>query len=74
MQTFAQWFFLTFGLRRRMNVRRTPSALQVDRSNIVPLRPNHRGPQRPCPFRIGIEIRGQGERYIRPIAAQSRTV
>ena len=72
MQTFAQWFFFTFGLRRRTNVRRTPAALQVDQGKGVQAE-DRRGRQKPCPFRVGIEIRGQGEQYIKPLANAPRT-
>lgn len=72
MQTFTRWFFFAFGLRRRTNVRRTPAALQVDHANVIPLRRDHRGPQQPAPFRVGIEIQGQGLQYIKPIATHPR--
>ena len=72
MQTFAQSLFLKFGLRRRTAARRTPAALQVERTRVVPLRPNRAGPQRPCAFRIGIELRDGGLLYVKPLAAEPR--
>ncbi len=75
MQTFRQKIFFAFGLRRGTTARRTPAALQVDRGRehtVIPLRPNLRGPQRPAPFAIGIEVRDGGYQYIKPLAAQPR--
>jgi hypothetical protein len=73
MHTFAQWFFFTFGLRRRTAARRTPAMLQVDRSNVVPLRADRNGPQAPCSCRIGIAVRDGGFQYIKPLASEPRT-
>lgn len=68
MRTFSQFIRFAFGLRRNTAARRTPEALQVDRSNVYPIRRDHRGPQRPAPFAIAIELRDGGVRYVRPIA------
>ena len=73
MQTFAQRFFFAFGLRRRTTARRTPAALQVDRYKAVCLRPERAGPQKPCAFRIGVEVRDGGFQYIKPLANAPRT-
>ena len=64
MHTFAQKLFFMFGLRRRMATRRTPAALQVDYSNVVPIR---RGRE----LRIGTESR-DGFVYVKPLANQAR--
>ena len=77
MHTFAQRLFLMFGLRRHTAAHRTPATLQVDRCDcerdkVVPLRPHRSGPQGRPSFRIGIEIRGQGEQYVKIIPAVPR--
>lgn len=72
MHTFAQRLFFMFGLRRRMATRRTPVALQVDQAQTGYLG-YFRGPQRPCRFRIGTEVRDGGFQYVKPLAAEPRT-
>lgn len=67
MQTFAQKLFFRFGLRRRMAARRTPAELQIDRGNVVPLRPA------PRDLRIGTEVRDGGFQYIKVLPNEPRT-
>lgn len=61
MQTFRQRMFFAFGLRRNTAARRTPAALQVDRGNVVPIRPAAK--PRPA-IRFAIEER-DGYEYIK---------
>ena len=65
MHTFAQRLFFMFGLRRRTASRRTPAALQVDYSNVVPIR-------RARALRIGTELRDGGLLYVKPLANEPR--
>lgn len=65
MHTFAQRLFFAFGLRQRTTTRRTPAALQVDYSNVVPIR-------RARTLRIGTELR-DGFEYVKPLANEPRT-
>lgn len=60
MHTFAQKLFFMFGLRRRTATRRTPAALQVDYSNVIPMR-------RASDLRIVTERR-DGFVYVKPRA------
>jgi hypothetical protein len=74
MPTLERWLYLNFGLRRRTTAaRRAPDARKVDRSNVIQLRPDHRGPQRPCAFRIAIEVRADAFQYIKVIANKPRS-
>ena len=66
MHTLAKRLFFMFGLRRKTAIRRTPAALQVDGSNVIPIR---RSPK----FRIVTELRDGGLLYVKPAANEPRT-
>lgn len=73
MHALAQRLFFLFGLRRNTAARRTPTSLQVERSNVVRLRADHRGPQRPCAARIGVRVDGDGLAHVHVHASAPRT-
>ena len=73
-QTISERFWLAIWLRRHPMAARTPAALQVERTNVTPLKLVRAPLKTPAPLRIVTELRGDGcGAYIKVLGAEPRT-